>query len=53
MEDEIATLSARQETLNALDKVRAEIGHTKTRVMLEEVHRQRRMLVLEREETDG
>ena len=53
MEDEIATLSARQETLNVLDKVRAEIGHAKTRVMLEEVHRQRRMLVLEREETDG
>ena len=53
MDDEIATLSARQETLNVLDKVRAEIGHGKTKAMLEEVHRQRRILVLEREEIDG
>lgn len=50
MEDEIATLSARQETLNVLDRVRGEIGEGKTKAMLEEVHRQRRMLELEREE---
>jgi type IV secretion system protein VirB4 len=49
MEDEIATLSARQETLNVLDKLRAEAAPMKTKAMLEEVHRQRRMLVLERE----
>ena len=53
MEDEIATLSARQETLNVLDKVRANAAPMKTHAMLEEVHRQRRMLVLEREEIDG
>jgi type IV secretion system protein VirB4 len=50
MDDEIATLSARQETLNVLDKVRSEKLSTKT--MLEEVHKQRRMLVLEREEVE-
>lgn len=52
MEDEIATLSARQTTLNILDKVR---GATpmKTTTMLEEVHRQRRIQILEREEIDG
>jgi type IV secretion system protein VirB4 len=50
MEDEIATLSARQETLNVLDKVRGKIGVWKTKAMLEEVHRQRRVLALEREE---
>ncbi len=53
MEDEIATLSARQETLNVLDKVRAEAAAMKTQAMLKEVHRQRRMLVLEREEING
>lgn len=52
MEDEIATLSARQETLNVLDRVRAGTGPLKTKAMLEEVHRQRRILVLEREEMD-
>ena len=50
MEDEIATLSARQATLNVLDRVRGEIGDGKTKAMLDEVHRQRRMLELEREE---
>lgn len=44
MEDEIATLSARQETLNVLDAVRGEIGDGRPRAMLEEVHRRRRVL---------
>lgn len=52
MDDEIATLSARQETLNVLDKVRAEAAPMKTQAMLKEVHRQRRILVLEREERE-
>ena len=49
MEDEIATLSARQETLNVLDAVRAELGEGKPRLMLEEVHRRRRILALEKD----
>lgn len=50
MDDEIATLSARQETLNALDRVRGVIGNCPVDLMLEEVHRQRRLLESEREE---
>lgn len=49
MEDEIATLSARQEVLNVLDTVRGELGDGKTRTMLAEVHRRRRALALEKD----
>lgn len=51
MEDEIATLSAQQTTLNLLDDVRSEAGDdVKPTAMLQEVHKRRRILALEKED---
>lgn len=50
MEDEIATLSANQETLTAMDMV---LSDTQTQAMLTEVYRQRRILADKREEVDA